>query len=58
MVSKKERSELGRRLAAPRKQGDIKCVVCGKAITGTKRRMYCSARCNVAAYRERKRKGS
>jgi hypothetical protein len=55
MVSKKERSEIGRMLAALRKQRQVKCVVCGKMVTGTKRRMYCSARCNVAAYRERKR---
>ena len=55
MVSKNERSEIGRMLAALRKQGQVKCVVCGKVVTGTKHRMYCSRRVNVAAYRKRKR---
>jgi hypothetical protein len=55
MVSKKDRSEAGRMLASLRKRGPVKCVVCGTVVTGTKRRMYCSARCNVAAYRQRQR---
>jgi hypothetical protein len=40
-------------LASRRKRGRVKCVVCGKAVTGTARRMYCSFACRQRAYRER-----
>ena len=56
MVSKNERSQIGRELAALRRRVKVKCLVCGTEFTATPRRMYCSARCNVAAYRERKRR--
>ena len=55
MVSKKERSEIGRRMAALRKKVKVTCAVCGTVFTATRRRMYCSAKCNMTAYRRRKR---
>jgi hypothetical protein len=55
MVSKKDRSEIGRQLAALRKKVQVTCAVCGVVFTATRRRMYCSAKCNMAAYRQRKR---
>ena len=55
MVSKKERSEIGRQLAALRKKVKVTCAVCGTVFTATRRRMYYSGRCNMAAYRPRKR---
>jgi predicted nucleic acid-binding Zn ribbon protein len=48
-------SELGRQLVARRRIVESSCAVCGTAISGTVRRKYCSNRCRVAAYTERKR---
>jgi hypothetical protein len=33
----------------------VTSAVCGTVFTATRRRMYCSAKCNMAAYRRRKR---
>jgi hypothetical protein len=41
-------------LSSRRKRVRVKCVVCGKAVTGTTRRMYCSFACRQRAYRERR----
>jgi hypothetical protein len=41
-------------MASLRKRVRVKCVVCGKAVTGTTRRMYCSWACKQRAYRERR----
>jgi hypothetical protein len=57
MVSKDERSRIGRELAALRKKVKVTCAVCGTVITATRRRLYCSAKCCVAAYRRRKKHG-
>ena len=57
MVSKRERSRIGRALSALRPKVKVTCQVCGVVFTATKRRMYCSTRCNVAAFRKRKREG-
>jgi MYND finger len=53
MVSKKERSELGRALAALRRKVEVKCAVCGKVVKGSKVRRYCSDACRQEAYRKR-----
>ena len=58
MVFKRERSRIDRELAALRRKVKVTCQVCETVITATKRRMYCSARCNVAAYRRRKKEGA
>jgi hypothetical protein len=55
MISKGKRSELGRLLASLRAKVRVKCAYCGAPTTGTKKREYCSARCRMAACRERKR---
>jgi hypothetical protein len=49
------RSEWARQTAAHRKQISGTCAICGKEFTGTKRRMYCSQRCAMAAYRNKHR---
>jgi hypothetical protein len=54
MVSKKRRAEIAALMASLRKRVRVKCVVCGKAVTGTTRRMYCSWACRQRAYRERR----
>jgi hypothetical protein len=55
-MTDKRGSELGRQLVARRRIVEGSCAVCGTAISGTVRRKYCSNRCRVAAYTERKRK--
>jgi hypothetical protein len=54
MVSKRERSEIGRLLASLRPRVRVRCAYCGKTVTGSRRRRYCSPACRQAAYRERK----
>jgi hypothetical protein len=54
MVSKRERSEAGRRLASLRRVVAVGCAFCGKAVRGTKKKRYCSAACRQAAYRARR----
>jgi hypothetical protein len=46
-------SDLARRLAASRKVVESTCEYCGKPITGTTRRKYCSQSHSVLAYRKR-----
>ena len=48
-------TEMGRRLAALRKQVASQCVICGTPIVGTTKKRYCSNRCRVEAYVRRKR---
>jgi hypothetical protein len=55
VVSKRKRSEIGRQLAALRTKVQITCAYCGTTVTGIKQREYCSARCRMAACRERKK---
>lgn len=45
--------EAGRRFAALREIVAIRCLVCGRETSGTKRRRYCSDACRVRASRER-----
>jgi hypothetical protein len=54
MVSKRERSEIGRLLASLRARVRVPCAYCGKLVTGSRRRRYCSPACRQAAYRRRK----
>ena len=48
-------SEAARALAARRRQVTRPCAVCGKSITGTTKRRYCSHACKLRALRRRKR---
>ena len=44
-------SEIARLIAAQRRVGPVKCVICGLEVVGTVRRRYCSTRCaQKAAY--------
>jgi hypothetical protein len=54
MLSRKQRSEIGRMLQALRKRRRFTCPVCGKAFTGQGRRIYCTPACRQEAYRRRK----
>jgi hypothetical protein len=56
VVSKRERSEIGRLLASLRAKVQVTCAYCGAVVTGTKKRQYCSDRCRMAACRQRKAK--
>ncbi|MBI4497723.1 MAG: hypothetical protein HY689_07495 [Chloroflexi bacterium] len=47
-------SAIGRYRAAQRRVLAGCCVVCGVEFKGTVRRRYCSGRCSVRAYRQRK----
>ena len=50
-------AEIGRRLAAQRKQVEKICAKCGKHFVGFKRKeeAYCSGRCRKAAYDAKKK---
>ena len=50
-VDKEELSELGRKLAAARKQMSGNCENCGKPITGPASRRFCSGKCRTASHR-------
>lgn len=54
-----QRSELGRALVRLRWQDptprERQCAVCGTTFTTVGRGVYCSRRCQVAAYRARRR---
>jgi hypothetical protein len=45
--------EAGRQIAAHRQIVTTRCEVCGKEITGTLKRRYCSNACRVRAFRQR-----
>ncbi len=47
--------QMARYWAAQRRQVPGRCAVCGAEFVATTRRMYCSNRCAVRAYRQRKR---
>jgi hypothetical protein len=52
---KKERSDVGRQFAALRRKVKLACAVCGKVVTGLRKRRYCSAACRQEAFRRRRR---
>ena len=54
-MPREELSEAGKMLVSARRIVPGQCAVCGEPFIGTKRRKYCSAVCNMQAYRERKR---
>lgn len=54
---KDELSELARRLAGQRRIIESTCEVCGKVITGTTRKRYCSHAHRQAAYYARQKQG-
>ena len=58
MLSKRERSEIGRRLASLKARVRVRCVYCGKMVTGSKKRRYCSPACRQEAYRQRLREAN
>lgn len=45
--------EMGRYLASLRGRKKTICVICGKPIEGTTRRLYCSNACRVKAHYQR-----
>ena len=47
--------EAGRRAAAMRRIVTGECAVCGRTITGTTKRRYCSSTCRARATRQRQR---
>jgi hypothetical protein len=55
MANKRHRSEVGRQFAALRRKVRLACAVCGKVVTGFRKRRYCSAACRQEAFRRRKR---
>jgi hypothetical protein len=55
MATKRERSAIGKALAALRRQVRLQCPVCGRVVKGSKTRRYCSAACRQEAFRRRRR---
>ncbi len=56
MAEETSRSELGRALQALRRRVTKRCVICNIEIEGTTKKIYCSNRCRVRAYTNRKLK--
>src|SRR5262245_20040644 len=57
MVTKRERSAIGRQLSGLRRKVRAECQHCGGPMTGTTKRRWCSVACRQAAYRKRKAEG-
>jgi hypothetical protein len=51
-------AEIGRALAARRRQVQSHCATCGDEITGVATRRYCSTACRLRASRQRRRQSS
>jgi len=48
--------QVAKEVAARRRRVKGSCVICGQEFEGLTRRMYCSNRCAVRAYRQRRKK--